>query len=146
MPYTEEEVVETIPIVRPVLEQIAHKWSILILAFLCTEPKRFNELRRRLDGITQKALTETLRRLERNGLVERHVVTASPIAVVYSITPLGRTLQAPFLSLFDWALDHQADLGAAQRRFDDRNPSGQTAGRSGARPSMPVSTAERSEP
>lgn len=118
MPYTEEQVVATIPIVRPVLEQIAHKWSILIFTFLCEEPKRFNALRRRLDGITQKALTETLRRLERNGLVERHVVTASPIAVVYSITPLGRTLQAPFLALYDWALDHQDDLSAAQRRFD----------------------------
>jgi len=118
MPYTEEQVVATIPIVRPVLEQIAHKWSILILTFLCEEPKRFNALRRRLDGITQKALTETLRRLERNGLVERHVVTASPIAVVYSITPLGRTLQAPFLALYDWALDHQDDLSEAQRRFD----------------------------
>lgn len=125
MPYTEEQVVETIPVVRPVLEQIAHKWSILVLTFLCEEPKRFNALRRRLDGITQKALTETLRRLERNGLVERHVVTASPIAVVYSITPLGHTLQAPFLSLYDWALDHQGDLAKAQQRFDANDPSGQ---------------------
>lgn len=123
MAYTEEQVVETIPIVRPVLEQIAHKWSILVLTFLCEEPKRFNALRRRLDGITQKALTETLRRLERNGLVERHVATTSPIAVVYSITPLGRTLQAPFLSLYDWALDHQCDLDEAQRRFDANEPS-----------------------
>lgn len=126
MAYTEEQVVETIPIVRPVLEQIAHKWSILVLTFLCEEPKRFNALRRRLGGITQKALTETLRRLERNGLVERHVATASPIAVVYSITPLGRTLQAPFLSLYDWALDHQGDLSEAQRRFDANGPSGQS--------------------
>lgn len=134
MPYTEEQVVETIPIVRPVLEQIAHKWSILVLTFLCEEPKRFNALRRRLGGITQKALTETLRRLERNGLVERHVVTASPIAVVYSITPLGRTLQAPFLSLYDWALDHQGDLSEAQRRFDANDP----AGRSGTDADRPL--------
>lgn len=118
MPYTEAQVVETIPVVRPVLEQIAHKWSILVLTFLCEEPKRFNALKRRLDGITQKALTETLRRLERNGLVDRRVTTASPIAVVYSITPLGRTLQAPFLALYDWALDHQGDLQEAQTRFD----------------------------
>lgn len=118
MPYTEEQVIETIPVVRPVLEQIAHKWSILVLTFLCEEPKRFNALKRRLDGITQKALTETLRRLERNGLVDRRVTTASPIAVVYSITPLGRTLQAPFLSLYDWALTHQGDLQDAQARFD----------------------------
>lgn len=123
MAYTEEQVVETIPIVRPVLEQISHKWSILVLTFLCEEPKRFNALRRRLGDITQKALTETLRRLERNGLVERHVAATSPIAVVYSITPLGRTLQAPFLSLYGWALDHQGDLNEAQRRFDAGEPS-----------------------
>lgn len=118
MAYTEEQVIETIPIVRPVLEQIAHKWSILVLTFLCEEPKRFNALKRRLDGITQKALTDTLRRLERNGLIERQVVTASPIAVVYSITPLGRTLQQPFLALYDWAVYHQSDLRDAHQRFD----------------------------
>jgi len=119
MPYTEEQIVETLPGVRPVLEQIAHKWSILILTFLCEEPKRFNALKRRLDGITQKALTETLRRLERNGLVERTVTVASPIAVVYSITPLGRTLKDPILALYDWAVDHQDDMSKAQARFDE---------------------------
>jgi DNA-binding HxlR family transcriptional regulator len=121
MPYTEEQVIETVPIVRPVLEQIAHKWSILVLTFLCEEPKRFNALKRRLDGITQKALTDTLRRLERNGLIDRRVTTASPIGVVYSITPLGRTLQDPFLALYDWAIRHQADLDDAHRRFDGLN-------------------------
>jgi DNA-binding HxlR family transcriptional regulator len=120
MAYTEQRVIETLPGVRPILEQIAHKWSILILTFLCEEPKRFNALKRRLDGITQKALTETLRRLERNGLIERTVTTTSPIAVEYSITPLGRTLQDPFLALYDWAVDHQADLAKAQARFDAR--------------------------
>ncbi len=124
MTYTEDQIVETIPIARPVLEQIAHKWSILILTFLCEEPKRFNALRRRLDGITQKALTEALRRLERNGLVERHVTTTSPIAVVYSITPLGRTLREPFQALYAWAIEHQAELTRAQRRFDENDPSG----------------------
>ena len=118
MPYTEEEVLETISGVRPVLEQIAHKWSILVLTFLCEEPKRFNALKRRLDGITQKALTETLRRLERNGLIDRRVTVLSPIAVVYSITPLGRTLQEPFLALYDWAVHHQGDLSKAQESFD----------------------------
>jgi DNA-binding HxlR family transcriptional regulator len=118
MAYTEEQVIETIPVVRPVLEQIAHKWSILVLAFLCEEPKRFNALKRRLDGITQKALTDTLRRLQRNGLVDRRVATASPIAVVYSITPLGRTLQEPFVALYEWAICHQADLLEAHQKFD----------------------------
>lgn len=120
MPYTEEQVLETLPGVRPVLEQIAHKWSILVLTFLCQEPKRFNALKRRLDGITQKALTETLRRLERNGLIERKVTVTSPIAVEYSITPLGRTLQDPFLALYDWAVDHQKDMSDARARFDAR--------------------------
>lgn len=117
MPYTEEQVIETVPMVRPVLEQIAHKWSILVLTFLCEEPKRFNALKRRLDGVTQKALTDTLRRLERNGLIQRDVVTTSPIAVVYSITALGRTLQDPFLALYDWAIQHRIDLEEANRRF-----------------------------
>ncbi len=120
MPYTEERIIETLPGVRPVLEQIAHKWSILVLTFLCEEPKRFNALKRRMDGITQKALTETLRKLERNGLIERKVTVTSPIAVEYSITPLGRTLQDPFLALYDWAVDHQDDLSQAQARFDTR--------------------------
>lgn len=118
MSYTEEEVLETLPVVRPVLEQIAHKWSILVLTFLCEEPKRFNALKRRMDGVTQKALTETLRRLERNGLVDRNVSTSPPIAVTYSITPLGRTLQPPFLALYDWAVLHQTDLAKAQEHFD----------------------------
>lgn len=118
MSYTEEKIRETLPSVRTVFEQIAHKWSILVLTFLCEEPNRFNALKRRLDGITQKALTETLRRLERNGLVERRVTVISPIAVVYSITPLGRTLQDPFMALYDWAVHHQADLSEAQKSFD----------------------------
>jgi DNA-binding HxlR family transcriptional regulator len=118
MSYTEEQVLETLPGVRPVLEQVAHKWSILVLTFLCEEPKRFNELKRRMEGVTQKALTEALRRLERNGLVNRTVITKAPISVTYSITPLGRTLQPPFLALYDWAVLHQADLAEAQRRFD----------------------------
>ena len=115
MPYTEEQVIETIPVVRPVLEQIAQKWTILILTFLCEEPKRFNALKRRLDGITQKALTEALRRLERNGLVDRSVTTTSPIAVVYSITPLGRTLQGPFLALMIGPCSIKAICGMRKR-------------------------------
>ncbi|MFC7554342.1 winged helix-turn-helix transcriptional regulator [Pseudoroseomonas wenyumeiae] len=102
------------------MEQVAHKWTILILTFLCEEPKRFNALKRRLDGITQKALTDALRRLERNGLVRRTVTTSSPIAVEYAVTPLGRTLQEPFLALYDWAVEHEEDLSAAREAFDRR--------------------------
>lgn len=98
---------------RPVLEQIANKWSVLILAVLCEQPSRFNAIKRRLDPITHKALTEALRRLERNGLVNRKVLATSPVAVEYSITPLGLTLQEPFETLIRWAQRHGGELMAA---------------------------------
>ena len=104
---------------RPVLDQIANKWSVLILTVVSTEPARFNAIKRRLEGITHKALTEALRRLERNGLISRRVITSSPIAVEYSITALGLTLQKPFSALFDWAVQHQQEVEQAQRAFDE---------------------------
>lgn len=113
MEYT-EEALKKIEIVRPVIEQITHKWSIFILIFLCEEPQRFNALKRQLSGITQKALTETLRRLEKSGFVNRSVTTVSPISVTYSITPLGRSLQEPYMGLVNWAMEHQHDLKSAE--------------------------------
>jgi DNA-binding HxlR family transcriptional regulator len=105
---------------RPVLEQIANKWSVLILTVLCSEESRFNAIKRRLDPITHKALTEALRRLERNGLVHRRVIPTSQVAVVYSITPLGRSLQAPFVALLEWAQTHGGGIEAAQQAYDQR--------------------------
>src|SRR3954467_8193451 len=100
---------------KPVLEQIANKWSVLILAVLCTQPSRFNAIKRRLDPITHKALTEALRRLERNGLVHRRVIPSSQVAVEYSITPLGKSLQDPFVALLSWAAKHGDGIDQAQR-------------------------------
>lgn len=105
---------------RPVLEQVANKWSVLILTVLCTQPARFNAIKRRLDPITHKALTEALRRLERNGLVNRRVIASSPVAVEYSITPLGRTLQEPFVALVSWARQHGAAIEQAQVAYGER--------------------------
>lgn len=105
---------------RPALEQVANKWSILILTVLCTQPSRFNAIKRRLDPITHKALTEALRRLERNGLVSRRVIASSPVAVEYAITPLGKTLRDPFVALVDWASAHGGAIGAAQAAYDAR--------------------------
>jgi len=105
---------------RPILEQVANKWSILILTVLCTQPARFNAIKRRLDPITHKALTEALRRLERNGLVSRRVIASSPVAVEYAITPLGCTLQDPFVALVNWARQHGAAIEEAQAVYDDR--------------------------
>jgi DNA-binding HxlR family transcriptional regulator len=105
---------------RLLLDQIADKWSVLILAALCDSPLRFNALKRRLEGITQKALTQSLRRLERNGIVARRVIPVSPVAVEYRITPLGRTLQQPFQALYTWTVNHLSQVEKAQQKFDQR--------------------------
>ena len=106
--------------VRPVLAKIADKWTIMILTVVCSRPARFNEIKRRLAGITHKALADALKRLERNGLVTRTVLPTSPVGVEYAITPLGASLREPFEALCAWALANGdemlaagADLGAA---------------------------------
>ena len=105
---------------RVLLDQIADKWSVLILGSLCPGPQRFNELKRSLEGITQKALTQSLRRLERNGIVARRVLQTSPVAVEYRITPLGETLKKPCEALFTWTFEHRAEVERAQQDYDAR--------------------------
>ncbi|AHF76582.1 Putative HxlR family transcriptional regulator [Sodalis praecaptivus] len=121
MPTALETMLNDVNATRPILEQIANKWSVLILTVVCSQPARFNAIKRRLDPITHKALTEALRRLERNGLVSRHVIASSPVAVEYAITPLGKTLQTPFTTLIAWANQHGPDLLDAQETYDDRS-------------------------
>ncbi|WBC02907.1 helix-turn-helix domain-containing protein [Micromonospora sp. WMMA1976] len=104
---------------RELLDQVLDKWSLSVLNELCERPCRFNELRRAIPAVTQKSLTATLRRLERNGIVERHVVATRPVAVEYRITPLGKTLRAPVDVLLDWADAHMAQIERARRAFDD---------------------------
>ncbi|WP_219211965.1 winged helix-turn-helix transcriptional regulator [Variovorax boronicumulans] len=103
---------------RPILEHIANKWSVLILTVLCEKPSRFNEILRRLDVITHKALADALKRLERNGLVRREVLPTKPVGVEYTITPLGRSLQQPFAALYAWALSYGPELERAQSEYD----------------------------
>ncbi len=103
---------------RPILEQIANKWSVLILTVLCSRASRFNEIMRRLDGITHKALADALKRLERNGLIRRDVLPTTPVGVEYTLTPLGKSLQQPFAALYEWALTHGPELERAQAEFD----------------------------
>ena len=105
--------------VRPVLDKIADKWTIMILTVICPKPSRFNELKRRLDGITHKALADALKRLERNGLVTRTVLPTQPIGVKYAITSLGLSLREPFEALCDWAEANGDQVEAAARRYDD---------------------------
>jgi DNA-binding HxlR family transcriptional regulator len=103
---------------RIVLDRIADKWTVLVLGLLSENPLRFNELRRRIEGLTQKMLSQTLKALERDGLVTRKVTPSVPIKVEYSITPLGRTLSATVDGLRLWAQTHIGDVIKAQTRYD----------------------------
>jgi DNA-binding HxlR family transcriptional regulator len=108
--------------VRQILDRIADKWSLLAIALLEGRTLRFTELRRRIDGISQRMLTVTLRQLERDGLVKRTVYPVVPPRVEYELTPLGRTLHATIQSLVDWTEDHQAEIAAARAEYDARVP------------------------
>jgi DNA-binding HxlR family transcriptional regulator len=103
---------------RLILDRIADKWTVLVLGFLEREPVRFNELRRRIDGISQKMLAQTLRQLERDGLVTRTAIATVPVTVEYAITPLGLTLSDTVKALTNWAEQHIADVQHAQQRYD----------------------------
>lgn len=102
---------------RPILDQIADKWSMMAMAVL-EKPTRFNELRRRLEGVTQRVLTQTLRRLERNGMIVRRVLPTSPVGVEYALTPLGESLREPFGRLYDWTVMHSGEIQSAQEKYD----------------------------
>jgi DNA-binding HxlR family transcriptional regulator len=104
------------------LEQVADKWTILILAALCRNDGkcRFNAIRRELSGLSQKTLTQCLRKLERNGIIERRILDLAPIGVEYAMTPLGHTLKAPFEALYQWVELYLPDVEAARMRFDIR--------------------------
>ncbi|KOT30162.1 MarR family transcriptional regulator [Streptomyces caelestis] len=105
---------------RELLDQILDKWSLSVLNELCERPCRFNELRRAIPQITQKSLTATLRRLERNGVIEREVVSTRPVAVMYRITPLGKTLRHPVDVLLAWASQNMPVIERAREDFDRR--------------------------
>lgn len=103
---------------RELLDQVLDKWSLQVLNELCERPCRFNDLRRSIPAVTQKSLTATLRRLERNGIVERSVLSTRPVAVEYRITPLGKTLRDPVDVLLAWAAAHMLEIDSARDRFD----------------------------
>ncbi|MEJ5075822.1 MULTISPECIES: helix-turn-helix domain-containing protein [Erwiniaceae] len=104
---------------RVILDQIADKWSMMVLTVL-REPRRFNAIKRRLNGVTQRVLTQTLRKLERNGMVTRKVLDGRVLGVEYALTPLGRSLQEPFSILFDWTVKNMNTIQDHQRSYDAR--------------------------
>lgn len=103
---------------RMVLDRIADKWAVLLLGLLAREPMRFNRLRREVEGLSQKMLAQTLRSLERDGLVSRSAFATVPVTVEYAITPLGRTLADTVDALRVWAESHMAEVTANQLRYD----------------------------
>ncbi|MEV5773453.1 winged helix-turn-helix transcriptional regulator [Streptomyces antimycoticus] len=112
---------------RRLLDQLFDKWSLLVLEALCDRPRRFNELRQHLPAVTPKSLTTCLRRLERNGVVERLVVSTDPVAIEYRITDLGRSLESPLQAMLRWVVDNLDAVEAARSDYDERRtPSEQT--------------------
>ncbi|MDZ4111485.1 MAG: helix-turn-helix domain-containing protein [Brevundimonas sp.] len=105
---------------RQLLDRVADKWTVLVLTLLQDEPMRFNALRRRIDGVSQKMLSQTLRRLERDGLVTRTVTPTVPVSVSYALTPLGGTLVEALQAMIVWAEDNMGEVAEAQLAHDAR--------------------------
>src|SRR5882724_5026470 len=103
---------------RAVLEHVTGRWGALTLGALTGGPKRFNELRRRVDGVSQKILAQTLQMLERDGFVEREVISTFPLHVEYSLTALGRELSGQLIVLFRLLQSQMPQVLAAQQRHD----------------------------
>lgn len=106
--------------ITQVLSRIGDKWSVLIIILLRERGYRFNELKRGIDGISQRMLTLTLRNMERDGLVTRTVTPSIPPRVDYELTEIGQSLAGPVKILGDWAFEHLGPIAAAQAMFDAR--------------------------
>ncbi|MDQ0574408.1 winged helix-turn-helix transcriptional regulator [Agromyces albus] len=104
--------------VRQILDRIADKWSLLVLALLAERPLRFSELRRRVDGVSQRMLAVTLRHLERDGLISRTVFPVVPPRVDYALTELGESLGSTVQALVEWTEGHQERIIEARNRYD----------------------------
>jgi DNA-binding HxlR family transcriptional regulator len=103
---------------RLILDQISNKWALLILDRLSKEPVRFNQLRRDIEGISQKVLSQTLKNLERDGLIHRQAFPTVPVTVEYSITSLGQTLTETVNVLTHWAEENGDAVLSAQQAYD----------------------------
>lgn len=104
--------------VRQILDRVADKWSLLVIALLAEKTMRFGELVREIDGVSKKMLTVTLRNLERDGLVHREMFPEIPPRVEYRLTPLGHTLLGTIQSLVGWVEHNQEQVAQARESFD----------------------------
>jgi DNA-binding HxlR family transcriptional regulator len=122
----DEDVMRSKGLAREVFKGIADKWTLLVITALGKEPKlRFSQLRDHIEGVSQKMLTQTLRQLERDGLVTRHVYPVVPPHVEYKLTPLGHSLLLTVRGICAWVHEHIAEIEDARRRFDLRRPAGE---------------------
>lgn len=103
---------------RRILDRIGDRWTVLIVGILGRGDARFSELLRGVEGVSQKMLTQTLRALERDGLVRRTVYPEVPVRVEYALTDAGRTLLEPLRALEQWSIEHLGDVSAAQEVYD----------------------------
>jgi DNA-binding HxlR family transcriptional regulator len=103
---------------RQVLSRIGDKWSVLVMIILARGTMRFGVMRREITGISQKMLTQTLRNLERDGLIERQIFAEVPVRVEYSMTDLGKSLVPILISLIEWSEYRLLEIEGARRRFD----------------------------
>jgi len=110
--------------ISQILARVGEKWSMLVVMLLRDGPRRFNDIKRNTEGISQQMLTRTLRGLERDGIVTRTIFPTSPPQVEYRLTELGRSMSEPVLAFGQWVQEHLAEFEAARRRFDQRNGAG----------------------
>jgi DNA-binding HxlR family transcriptional regulator len=122
-PATRVELTQTCEI-RDLLDRLGDKWSLLVVELLGEGTKRFSQLRREIDGISQRMLTLTLRRLERDGLVHRTVHPVVPPQVDYDLTPLGATLVDAIAPLVAWTREHREEIAGVRAEYDGRVAAG----------------------
>jgi DNA-binding HxlR family transcriptional regulator len=113
--------------VTPTLSRLGDKWTVLVIVALRPGMRRFNQLKRDIDGISQQMLTRTLKSLERDGLLKRTIVPTNPPQVEYELTPLGASLSGPLLELGRWVHDHLAEIEQARDHFDGKAGRGSLA-------------------
>ena len=109
---------ETLQALQSAVGVLAAKWSVVVLTRLAEGTHRFNELLRQIDGVSRRMLSATLRQLERDGLVERHVYARVPARVEYELSPVGEHLLVALVPLAGWGLEHQVDVSNAREDFD----------------------------
>jgi DNA-binding HxlR family transcriptional regulator len=109
---------DSVAALQAAVSVLAAKWSVLVLARLGCGTHRFNELLRQIDGVSRRMLSATLRQLERDGLVERHVYARVPARVEYELSPVGEHLLVALVPLAGWGLEHQGEVIDARERFD----------------------------